>query len=338
MRDLFHRSVVVLAAVLAMGVLGACDTGELEVYQELPPDKDPQDPKKENKTDRTCMADQGETDGPSIIGGQRLTTNGPIGKAVVHLNTKMPNENGRRGCTATLVSRDILVTAAHCVANSSGAKPAEVRVTFGNDPHSSCTPKTILAEDVIVHQDYDETNVRQGNDVAMIKLSAPAPAGAEPMAVLTRFPADFVEKGAFLAGFGKNKDMDQAERGPSPLKLAVVSPFGPDTTRGEFNTSNNPLLLFDQSQGRGSACSGDSGGPAIIREEGALRLAGVASFVFSPNSLKRTMPDGSTQNVPSCLFAVAHNSVAYYRHWFRDTYDKMAGPNSGPNPFLIEGE
>jgi secreted trypsin-like serine protease len=163
-------------------------------------------------------------------------------------------------CTGT-VTRELVLTAAHCVAPKSDYAVAI----------KSGVPRVIQVVRIVLHPKFDphqfETRV-PSPDVAIIKLAEPLPANYRA-AKLTSDPS-LPKRGTLftLAGFGFAKDGD--ERSLGTLRSIELPSVG--TTGG---------IMVRVSSGNGGvagACTGDSGGPAYLNGE----LAGVIGWTSIP--------------------------------------------------------
>lgn len=336
-QSIYNLCVFILAAVLASAC--AQDGGSS-------PARDPQGGHEDEKPHsertvparHTCMKDQGETDGPSIIGGQRLTRNGLLGKGVVRVFIMAKTDGVHYegfSCTGSLIGSNIVMTAAHCFLGITPDKYVQsTTVSFGNDPLAECYPETRRAEAVIVNSGFNKDNFYDGNDFTLIRIAGSAPSWTVPLPVATNFVSDLRTEDVYLAGFGKSYDADVQEQSVSPLGLATVRALGPLGTIPEaqadlvrflagYNTEAGRFLAFDQSHGQ-SLCMGDSGGPALVRDNGVLKVVGVASFVI--------YRDGAH---PTCKEAVAHASVSFHRQWLEENYQALMTDKSSPNPFAL---
>lgn len=149
-------------------------------------------------------------------------------------------------CTATLVSRQTLLTASHCVDQNIEAGAVDGLVGFFgtsvNDPGTR-----IQADDAEMHRYYDVGTLQF--DVAMVHLSEPAP-DTIPEVVLNDQPLDdsFIGQPIRLVGYGET----EFGRNDFGLKHEVVTTI----------TSVAPQHLFTGTDTENS-CKGDSGGPTF---------------------------------------------------------------------------
>jgi secreted trypsin-like serine protease len=172
-------------------------------------------------------------------------------------------------CTATALTTDLVLTAAHCVA---GNLKRAVKIYQ--------TGQTIAVARVARHPRFSFASYaasRATADVALVKLSAPLPdiispvALAEPHRVAVGAPLT-------IAGFGVTKNGTSLGLGiPREARLAVTG------KPGSLQIRLVDPATEDKSAGLGG-CTGDSGAPAVETDaSGALRLVGVVSWSTGAN-------------------------------------------------------
>jgi secreted trypsin-like serine protease len=212
---------------------------------------------------------------------------------------------GSRGnsCTGAAVARDLVLTAAHCVAPGADYKLVEF--------DSARRPTLKDVREVVRHPQFSLAALsghRASADVALVKLAAPLPARFVP-ARLSALPAPTQPGGGFLvAGFGVTVRGDGKSGGtlraaqlaatgrPGGLQLRLVDPG----TRGER-------------AGLG-ACTGDSGAPVFAEDGGAPAIVGVVSWSTGPG------------NAAGCGGLTGVTPLARYRDWIVQTARRLGSP------------
>ncbi len=224
-------------------------------------------------------------------------------------------------CTGTLLpDRVSILTAAHCVSNGVGtANPLSTTAYFHNGPdpdaivHTSPASTPVAVQSYFVHPGYTGQVIDQ-NDIAVLRLGAPAPAWASSYGI--DFDAGLTGKDFNVAGygprsdvggdFGENLEAGLLRQGNNRLDFRLGdSDFGGffDDFFGEAQTAFSYLADFDNGLaandascrvagspgfalsgpkycdlGRGATevntTDGDSGGPVFING----RLAALTSF------------------------------------------------------------
>lgn len=165
-------------------------------------------------------------------------------------------------CTGTVIARDLLITAAHCVQPASN-----YAVTIENGGST----RVVQVTRIVLHPKYNpnqfETRV-PSPDMAILKLAEPFPVRYQPARISLDTTLPKPGDNFVLAGFGFARDGDEKSLG----KLRSVSLPAVGTTGG---------IMVRLSAANGSsngACTGDSGGPAFRGGE----LAGVIGWISTP--------------------------------------------------------
>ncbi len=242
-----------------------------------------------------------------IIGGQEVVATDPIQASTIGIFD--PSPDGRSGalCTGTLIRKDMVVTAAHCLSNS-GRNPTLI---FGPDLHSPMATRR-EAEAVAINPKW-KTNAGKGmdqGDIAIVKFAGGLPRGYK--AVPTLSADKDIKAGAevTLAGYGISNA--QTKTGSGKLRRTEVSILK--------NRIGKSEMILDQAHGRG-ACHGDSGGPAFLRQGRKLVLAGVTNRGYPAHA-----PD-------DCAHQVVYTKLPAYRSWIKKSEKELAEAPSKPIRF-----
>lgn len=160
-------------------------------------------------------------------------------------------------CTGTAISQTAILTAAHCVTG----RPSRIDIVNSDffRPASA----------YYIHPGYRGT--RNGLDLAVIKVAEPMPVKPAPLQVSSGAPAP----GAELVAYGYGADetgkgaIERIQAGETPLKATSLS----------FASATNGLFYKVVSDGAGSTCKGDSGGPILAKNnQGDWGIIAVTSF------------------------------------------------------------
>lgn len=216
----------------------------------------------------------------SIINGEIVTADNELGHSTVGLLVQV-KKTWFQVCTGTIIAKNMILTAAHCVAWID-PKRDNLVINFSLntvDNGVQMDPDQVHIEDVRAvfntidvvaltsHPDYTEG---VNSDVAILRLKTDIPATHK---IAEFLPASYIDvpgnkvtldgetKDVTLLGFGLI-DENTGESTTVLRKTTVPARF------------ENDILVTDQTHGTG-ACNGDSGGPAFIKIDDKNYLVGV---------------------------------------------------------------
>lgn len=222
----------------------------------------------------------------AIVGG----TPAPAGIAA---HTVMIVSTRGASCTGTLVTQDLLLTAAHCVAPKADYAVALV----GHGPVA-----LIPVLRVGLHPGFDAEQFRTRRptpDLALVKLGEPLPDRFVP----ARLSMDgaIPPKGSrfLLAGFGMTAD--GAEKSAGTLRAVEVASIG---------STGGIMLRLAAEPGPAGACTGDSGGPAFANGV----VAGVIGWVTAAGGAR------------GCGGVTGITLVGLQRDWLLSAARQMGSP------------
>ncbi len=290
-----------------------------------------------------CVLSESESDESrpiGIVGGEDVPKNNWLGKGIAFLMQNYRSEDGRNRnsiCTASLIDKNILLTAAHCVDKFVEGTESSLSVYFTNKPECENSKgqlgrvkRQVSAVRIHPYWNPNEARMQNRGDLALIRLKDKAPDYYKPLQLASQFVPLSEITPILVAGYGMvNPNYYGEFGGDISLRVTQVQGISPekkmsllsltqahdaaDEEYREFdNTAANEMLYVDQSQGKG-ICGGDSGGPSLMKTPaGQDVITGVASFVMNPEDPYLL-----------CGYVAAHTSVIYYKDWISTTFEEL---------------
>jgi len=179
-------------------------------------------------------------------------------------------------CTGTLITEDVVLTAAHCLNTGNASKvrtmkPSALAIYVGDEPAVDILDHLYFTTETLIHPGFHPYSLT--DDIALVRL---ATAVTEPVVPVPALPAGLGwSNGETLnfAGFGED------ESGASGVKLqgdGLLDGLG--CTVNGCPDGGDPATQISYTQDLGSPCFGDSGGPAFVDRAGTIYVGGITSY------------------------------------------------------------
>ncbi|XP_063149838.1 chymotrypsin-like elastase family member 1 [Candoia aspera] len=182
-------------------------------------------------------------------------------------------------CGGTLVKRNWVMTAAHCV-----DRRMDFRVVAGdhNIDKNEGTEQILSVARIFVHPNWNSNNVAGGFDIALLRLSQSATLntyvklGALPPSgqVLPK------NNNCIITGWGRTRTNGQLASTLQQAYLPIVD-HATCSSPSYWGSTVKTTMVCAGGDGTRAGCQGDSGGPLNCLVNGRYVVHGVTSFVSS---------------------------------------------------------
>ncbi len=224
-----------------------------------------------------------------------------------------PDPSFAQFCGGSLVRKDIVVTAAHCVDFLFDASQLEVVVgAHSLSAVTSADRIPVLA--ITIHPDYDPNLL--DNDIALVRLARDATQA--PLSVIDPPQFQQIIAGDLLTVMGWGTLQEQTYLFPDILQHVQVPLVGSLTCEQALQTYDPSVIITPNqicagyAQGGKDSCQGDSGGPLAYLQNGNWYLTGIVSWGFGC-----ARPDN---------YGV-YTHVANYSNWISTAADVLQAPS-----------
>src|SRR5215213_10169048 len=222
---------------------------------------------------------------PMIVGGTAVP-NGKYPFMAALLDKRKPGGAFQEQfCDGTLIDKDSVLTAAHCVFSNRGIFPSRMKlvVVVGRTAlnQNRGQLRSVPLSHRFIHPRYNGNKRGDVYDAAVLKLSRPVK-GIKPIKLATARQNDLEKPGRILtaAGWGSVRSKPQSvEDYPKRMREVSVPVVSDSRAKRAYQSKGLkylPSLQFAAGKKGKSVCFGDSGGPLF--DSGSRTQVGITSY------------------------------------------------------------
>lgn len=235
------------------------------------------------------LADDSDGSSVSIAGGEAVRCGDPVSQSAVALvSAGLWDPRGYLPfCSGTLIAKDLVVTAAHCLDLPLEKGTQQVLVKMidlsGGPARASPAPSVIIPGEARPHEFFGQaTTPEYAYDLALVRLAQPAPSYMRPVPIADPARVAIGQK-VVLAGYGlvlprgsRNTQHNSGVLYKVSTKISRVFSLESSDERGLDPNKDKfvGVIEFRSPDGRSGGCRGDSGGPMFAEGSGGLELLG----------------------------------------------------------------
>lgn len=246
---------------------------------------------------------------PQIVGGEPV----PDGKykfvAALRDITLGNTVYQQQFCGGTLIDRDSVLTAAHCLETVTAPQlRVSVGITSLKEPRQGQSRRV---ERITRHPEYTTSALSFRYDAAVLTLARPVKNIAPAKIPATDHNGlETPGREATIAGWGSTvkQPSNDAPRYPARMQEAQVPVVSDATARRAYGADYYPKLMLAAGEEGKDTCQGDSGGPIFVKAStGRVSQIGITSF--GNGCGKRNSPgvytEANSENIRSFIYRAA---------------------------------
>jgi secreted trypsin-like serine protease len=215
----------------------------------------------------------------------------------------------RRGCSGTLITSHIVMTAAHCF----GLNASEIsKITFSTIYFTLDKNKSmnvfVTSKKFRTHPQFNTNVGYLDNDIALIYFPEQLPKGYRPVDYQKTDDTFLLGKDFRVAGYGQQLDHSNPNAHTTFIGKLMSTKLKFDTAYPSASVFSTHLSAEQTTTG---VCSGDSGGAALVRDSNMqFKVVGINSSA------------GSTE---SCLNGKSYfTRVSLFTDWIAETIKELS--------------
>ncbi|MGE0086996.1 MAG: serine protease [Desulfococcaceae bacterium] len=222
---------------------------------------------------------------PRIVGGTEVSPAFKYTWMVGLINAGVSSDFDGHFCGGSLISSDLVLTAAHCIVDDAGQvmNHTDIEVLVGahdlnNPSENQGIRERIRVSAILKHENYDSATT--DNDIALLRLSKSVNTSLAPVRLIDNQSLAVTGSLAKAIGWGNTSSTDEEKFLPllQEVDVPVVSQATCASAMSSINNITDNMLCAGYSQGGKDSCKGDSGGPLVIFDTDHWEQAGIVSW------------------------------------------------------------
>ncbi|KAK9978829.1 hypothetical protein ABG768_020567 [Culter alburnus] len=209
-----------------------------------------------------------------IVGGNNATAGAWPWQVRIHARRAL--------CGGTLITKDWVLSAAHCFKESSNVSDPYTVMFFGRLNQSGSNPHEIIrtASRIIRHSNYNASTF--DNDIALVQLNSSVNFTdyIKPVCLAAAGSVFSAGTESWISGWGLLQYNGTLPDTLQEVMIPIVNNSDCDKAYRGFNISitSNMICAGLLNQGGKGQCQGDSGGPMVSKNDSLWIQSGIVSF------------------------------------------------------------
>lgn len=224
-------------------------------------------------------------------------------------------KSAQKICTATAISAQVLITAAHCVQNIT---TTQINAVLSLNPwnHLPVESEWLDITEIRIHPQFEDNGEEVKNDLALLKIKQSLPSDR-----IAKFAQDVPKENNLilqLAGYGKNSTLKSANQ----INILESSLLNKTSKSVDHLDSNSAFFKLNQRDQKG-VCVGDSGAGVFITNTVNKEnlLIGLVSFVSMTEQEKNQIDPFDEHNL--CIGDSYITNLLMHKSWISKNLNEL---------------